>query len=120
MSVAMKKLVASGVVVCAIMAGVLIYIAAPYLASPSFLVVNEASESVFVTAYWRDKEMIIGSVQPSKEARFSVKDEAAMRFSARYTDGRVVESEEIYFTSGTIVIAEITNSGIKVKYDFDT
>jgi hypothetical protein len=52
--------------------------------------------------------------------RFSVNDEAAMKFKVRYSSGREVETEPLYFTSGIKVIATISSDGVEVRYDHDT
>lgn len=107
------------VVAAALVIGAVIYFVAPSFADPGFIVANAASGNVRVTAYWRDNKKVIGLMKPSVEVRFSVEDEAAMWFSARYEGGRMAESMEIYFTSGVVVNATITDSGISVDYDFN-
>jgi hypothetical protein len=95
-------------------------IVAPYLGGPTFEVVNQSHQVVYVSAYWRDKHKDIGPIQPSSSNMFKVNDEAAMKFTGRYPDGRILESKEIYFTGGTGVVATITEKGIEVKYDHET
>jgi len=96
------------------------YMAAPLLKNPQFEVINQSQQVVHVFAYWRDKNRVLGPVQPSATKVFSVKDEAAMRFTGRFPDGREINSEEIYFTNGTRVVATITENGIQLKYDHET
>jgi len=48
------------------------------------------------------------------------RDEALMVFAVRYADGREIESQPIYFTSGVVVNISITQDGVDVKRDIDT
>ena len=43
-----------------------------------------------------------------------------MTFRVRYADGGELANEPIYFTSGTKVIAMISDSSVDVRYDFDS
>ena len=117
----MKKplLITLGIVTC-LFIGAAVILIAPHLKGPHFKIVNQSSYVVVVSAFWREKEKHIGAIQPSSNYSFSVSDEAAMKFSVHYPTGRKVESAEIYFTGGTVVIAIISDSGIEVKYDFET
>ncbi|MET0014791.1 MAG: hypothetical protein ABW088_14165 [Sedimenticola sp.] len=92
---------------------------APFLTDPRFEIVNKSQTAVYVTAYWKDKSMEFGLIQPSVTFEFSVDDEASMKFLGRYPNGREIHSEEIYFTSGTGVVVVITEQSIKLKYDHD-
>lgn len=105
-------------------AAVLFFIALLILAIPSFFdpefeIVNNASEAVSVVATWRSNEKQIGRIQSMSSYRFSVNDEAAMKFRVRYASGREVESEPLYFTSGIKVIATISSDGIEIRYDHE-
>jgi len=97
-----------------------VYVVAPFLKDPQFEIINQSQQVVYVSAYWRDKSKELGPIQPSTTYVFSVSDEAAMKFTGRYPDGREIHSEEIYFTGGTGVVATITETGIKLKYDHET
>jgi len=92
---------------------------APLLKDPSFKIMNQSQYIVQVSAHWRSESRELGAIQPSSTYLLTVDDEAAMKFTVRYPDGRVVDSKEIYFTSGTMVIATITENGIKVQHNFD-
>lgn len=100
--------------------GFVAYTVAPFLKDPQFEVINQSKHVVHVFAYWRNKNRELGAIQPSTTYVFSVNDEAAMKFTGRFPDGREINSEEIYFTSGTGVVATITEKGIQVKYDHET
>ena len=117
----MKKtsnILAIGFVVLAI---VCISMFAQVLKDPSFEVVNRSQHVVNVSAYWRNRSKELGLIHPSSSYKFSVSDEAAMKFKARYPDGRDITSEEIYFTGGLGgVVAIITDQNIEVKYDHET
>lgn len=99
--------------------GVIAALVAYSLRDPQFKVSNKSTEVVFVVASWAEQEKDIGSIHPSTTHLFSIDAEAAMKFSVRYPGGRKVESENIYFTHGTTVIATITRHGIEVRYDFE-
>ncbi len=93
---------------------------APLFEEPRFEVINRSEHVVHVSAYWRNEKKDLGIIQPSSSLEFSLSDEAAMTFSARYPDGRAIDSEEIYFTGGTRIIATITETSFNVKYDHET
>lgn len=98
----------------------LIILAVPSFFDPEFEIVNNSSEAVSVIATWRSNEKQIGEIQSMSSHRFSVNDEAAMKFKVRYASGKEVESEPVYFTSGIKIIGTISNDGIDVRYDFET
>jgi hypothetical protein len=100
--------------------GVLAILAAPSFFDPAFEIVNESSAPVFVVAEWRNEEKRIGNIAPMSVYAFSVDAEAAMKFRVSYPGGGEVESEPIYFTSGTKVIATITSNAVRVRYDHET
>lgn len=87
--------------------------------NPEFEVINGASETVSTTVVWRNNEKDLGNILPGAARKFSVDDEAAMVFRIFYAKGKVIESKPIYFSSGTKVIATISNEGIEVRYDFE-
>lgn len=92
----------------------------PSFRDPKFKIVNESAEVISVVASWRDEQKKIEAIGPSSSHEFSVVDEAAMKFTVRYSGGREAESEEIYFTRGVTVIAIISAGGVEVRYDFET
>jgi hypothetical protein len=98
----------------------LLALAMPSFCDPGFEVVNNAPGAVSVVAAWRSSEKEPGRIEPMSSSRFSINDEAAIMCKVKYTDGRVVESEKLYFTRGTRVIATITANGVEVRYDFET
>ncbi|HPE80476.1 MAG TPA: hypothetical protein PKZ35_10755 [Gammaproteobacteria bacterium] len=97
----------------------LVIFAIPSFFDPEFEVINRSSETVSVFAAWRGSERDIGEILPQSSHRFSVDDEAAMTFKVRFASGREIESEPLYFTRGTKVIATISRDGMEVRYDFD-
>ena len=97
----------------------LVIFAIPSFFDPEFEVINRSSETVSVFAAWRGGERDIGEILPQSSHRFSVDDEAAMTFRVRFSSGREIESEPLYFTRGTKVIATISRDGMEVRYDFD-
>ena len=114
-----KKLLFAIVAILAIGAGLLVYFAAPYVATPKFVVKNESGVSVEVTAHWREKSKRIGSIVAGSKRVFEVNDEAAMEFRAVYPSGQVVTSSPaVYFTSGTTIIAVVTESAVEVSAEF--
>ena len=98
----------------------LLILAVPSFFDPEFEVVNNSSGAVSVVAEWRGSKKEIGTIEPMSFYRFSIDAEAAMKFRVRYASGNEVKSEPIYFTSGTKVIATISDTGIKVQYDQET
>jgi len=93
---------------------------APLLKDPRFEIINQSQHVVYVSEYWRSEFRDLGAIQPSSIYVFNVDDEASMKFTGRFPDGREVVSKEIYFAGGTGIIAIITENGINVKYDFET
>lgn len=91
----------------------------PLLRGPAFLVTNGTGADVAVTAQWRNRSRPLGDLAAGEQIRFRLNDEAAMHFVARYPDGRELASEEIYFTGGSRVEAEVREHRILVRYDFE-
>jgi hypothetical protein len=94
----------------------LAYLAAPYFATPKFTVLNGSDKPVQVVACWREETKNLGTIAPGQKVEFVVSAEAAMSFKARFANGKELASEEIYFTSGTAVAADISESDIKLQY----
>ena len=99
---------------------VLAILAALSFFDPIFEVVNESTETVFVVAEWREEKKEIGYIEPNSFHEFSVNAEAAIKFRVNYASGGEAESEPIYFTSGTKVIATISSDEVKVRYDHES
>ena len=95
-------------------------LAVPSFFDAEFEVRNQASDAVSVVATWQSQEKTIGNVEPMSSHEFSTNAEAVMKFTVRYPSGRVSESEPLYFTSGTKIIATITDDGVAARYDFET
>lgn len=86
------------------------------MATPKFIVKNEAGVPVKVTSHWREKIKDLGELSPGAMIEFEVNDEAAMEFRATYPNGRVASSfPAVYFTSGTVTIAVVTDSSVEVS-----
>lgn len=113
-----SKRTLSGLTLAAVI-GVAVALLMHLFRDAEFLIANETPYPVSVVAAWRNQIDDLGAIPPSTTYRFSLRDEAAMTFTAQYPDGRQMESEEIYFTAGTGVVATITESGIQVRYDFE-
>jgi len=94
----------------------LIYILMFQLAQPMFTVTNSTDESLSVSISWRDNVKQLGELESGGKLEFNIADEAAMVIRASTDDGRELVSQDIYFTGGMTVLAEITVSGIAVKY----
>jgi len=92
----------------------------PFFKGASFEVINRSKQPVYISAYWLDQSKELGSIKPSATFRFSVGDEAAMKFIGRYPDGREVVSQEIYFSNRIAVKATVTEHAIEMEYDFET
>lgn len=111
----MKKLLLTVSTFIILAIGALLYIATPYVATPKFIVKNMASTPVIVTAHWRTHTKDLGELAPDTSIEFEVNDEAAMLFNAIHPNGRISDSSPgVYFTSGTLVYAVITDTEIEV------
>lgn len=94
--------------------GLVGYLAAAHFATPKFTVKNAAS--VPVTAHWREETKDLGELAPGSLIEFEVTAEAAMEFRVTYPNGQVASSSNaVYFTSGTINNAVITDSSVDVS-----
>lgn len=111
-----KKLLISIAALLILGIGLLVYLVAPHVAAPKFIVKNEAGVPVNVTAHWREKIKDLGELSSGAIVEFEVTDEAAMEFKATYPNGRVAASfPAVYFTSGTVINAVVTDSSIEVS-----
>src|SRR5690606_18920779 len=111
-----KKLLLSIAAFLILGIGALVYLVAPHVATPKFIVKNETSVPVKVTAHWREKIKDLGELSPGAMIEFEVSDEAAMEFKAKYPNGEIVSSlPAVYFTSGTVTNAVVTDSSIEVS-----
>ena len=97
-----------------------IFIVAPQFADSKFTVINQSPEAVNITVFWRDQKFETGSVKPKARYVFTLDDESAVRFTARLKNGNLLESQPIYFTSGTSIIVTVNETDIEVAYDFKT
>lgn len=86
----------------------------------SFQISNSTSQAVSVTVTRRDKSRDLGTIEAGSRISLMARDEALMVFAVRYADGREIESQPIYFTSGVLVNISITQDGVDVKRDIDT
>ena len=111
-----RLLIAESLLLC----GAIVAVIALMPGAPRFIVANQMSQVVSVTALWRNEMKDVGEIQPGNETSFTVDDEAAMIFSVLHVDGSVERSKPIYFTSGTEVNAIVTDSGIHLSYDFES
>lgn len=115
-----KKALFGIAVVVIVCVGALVYIAAPYLTTPTFSVSNSSASPVSVIAFWRDKSKDLGLIAPGEVIEFEVNDEAAIKFKAKYSSGKEVISEEMYFSSGLSIDATVTETGIELNYEPST
>ncbi|TKB45785.1 hypothetical protein [Thalassotalea mangrovi] len=91
-----------------------------HFTSQTFIVFNNANETIDVTAYWRDTQKQLDKIKPNQIIRFNVDDEASMKFKVMLSNGKQLESEEIYFTQGMDDIeVTVTNDDIRLKYAFE-
>ena len=112
-----KKIFRSWLALFIVICGVVMYYAAPFFAEPVFVVKNDCTENVKVTAYWKKQIRDLGPIEPSGIKKFKLNDEAAITFTALYPDDQKVSSTEMYFTSGTAIHARVTKSGIELRYE---
>ncbi|MEP5766226.1 MAG: hypothetical protein ABJ308_16630 [Halieaceae bacterium] len=102
----------------AICLGVFLYVWLPTLATAKFEALNSSSEPVELTVEWKDKTLELGRLDPGQRLYFEIDDEAAATFIAHWPSGIRISNEPIYFTSGTVVRADIRDSGIEVFYEY--
>ncbi len=96
--------------------GLVGYLAAAHFATSKFTVKNAASVPVTVKAHWREETKDLGELAPGALIEFEVTAEAAMEFRVTYPNGQVASSSTaVYFTSGTINNAVITDSSVDVS-----
>lgn len=96
----------------------LLIIAVPSFLDPEFEVINESSEAVSVVASWHRNDMQVGELRPMASRQFSIDDEATITFKVRYQSGKEVSSEPLYFTSGSRIVATVSDAAIEARYDF--
>jgi hypothetical protein len=87
---------------------------------PRFRISNDSTQSVIVTAKWRDQVRELGAIEPEKTISLTVRDEASMVFSVIYADGREVSSEPVYFSAGITTYVSIDLERIDIKQEVDT
>lgn len=94
----------------------LVYLVALHVTASRFIVKNEASVPVKVTAHWRDKIKELGELLPDTMIEFEVTDEATMEFKALYPNGQIISSfPAVYFTAGVVTIVVVTDSSVEVS-----
>lgn len=96
---------------------VLFLLAIPAFLDPMFEVRNKSSVSVTLQAFWRHETKTIGPIESGGSSGFSLDDEAGISFRVHYADGRVVDSEPIYFGRGIKVNVEVADDEVKAGYD---
>jgi hypothetical protein len=110
-----KKVVLSITVLIALAIIALLFIGAPYVATPTFRVENISAIPVLVTARWRERQKEIGEVKAGDIVLFELNDEAAMSFDIKYPNGKTESTTPMYFTSGTTIYVQINDKGIDVS-----
>jgi len=88
----------------------------PSFTEARFVLNNQSSQAVRLTAFWRDQHKKLGEIVPGAQQEFSVDDEAGMHFSAEFADGSSITSEPIYFTSGVTILVDISATQIHMTY----
>ena len=108
-----KTLEVLAVLFCILLAALFL----PSFFNPGFVVNNTTEQAVTVVALWREQSRDLGIIEAESSDSFNVNDEAAMTFRVTYPDGRVLESNPIYFTNGLTVKATISGDKVEVDYD---
>ncbi|BES73231.1 hypothetical protein RE428_42490 [Marinobacter nanhaiticus D15-8W] len=112
----LKRLVLGFFGVMLVGAGIGLFVAERYLATPTFTVINQSDATIEASASWRENTKVLGRLPPGEDLTFRVNDEAGMRFSAVYPDGRIISSSHAtYFTNGMTVTATFTGSNVQVS-----
>ena len=86
---------------------------------PRFQISNDSGQSVTVTVTRRNKSRNLGTIEAGSQISLTARDEVSMIFMVRYSDGREIESQPIYFTSGILVNLTIGEDGVDVKRDIE-
>jgi len=86
---------------------------------PRFQISNDSTQDVAVTVTRHDKSRDLGIIKAGSLISLTARDESSMVFTVRYADGREIESQPIYFTSGIVVTVSISQDGIDVQRDID-
>ena len=82
---------------------------------PRFQVSNKSSQAVNVTVARQDKSRDLGTIEAGSQISLTARDESSLVFTVKYADGREIESQPVYFTSGVAVNVTIRQDGIDVK-----
>ena len=86
----------------------------------SFQILNDSSQAVSVTVTRRNKSRDLGTIEAGSRISLMASDEALMVFAVRSADGREIESQPIYITSGVVVNISISQDSVDIKHDVDT
>ncbi|MDH5445320.1 MAG: hypothetical protein OEY52_07170 [Gammaproteobacteria bacterium] len=103
------------IVILLIIGSGLIYIS-PYFLGPKFIINNNSQQVVEVTAEWRSNTKELGKLQAGKSIEFHVKDEAGMKITAKFPNGKKITNQPVYFTSGMVFIFDINENGIESAF----
>ena len=95
----------------------LVILAVPSFPAPEFEILNNASGPDSVTAGWRDRKRQCDGIEPGAFCRFSVSDEAAMKFTVRYPDESEIETRPLYLTRGIKVLVTVSDDPVELRYD---
>ncbi|TLU66143.1 hypothetical protein FE810_05325 [Thalassotalea litorea] len=84
-------------------------------AAPKFRVENRSPSPVHVVSYWRNESKDLGLLNSGDIVIFEINAEAAMTFKVTLSNGEVIITEPMYFTSGTKIYAQINEKGVDVS-----
>ena len=93
----------------------LIYIA-PYFSEPKFIINNNSQHTIEVTAEWRETKKALGKLQAGKTTEFNIRDEAAIKITAKFPNGKQIIHQPVYFTSGMVYTFEIGENEIESTF----
>ena len=81
---------------------------------PRLLISNDTAQSVNIAVIRSGRRRDLGTLEAGSRMPFVVRDEGSLVFAVRYEDGRAIESEPVFFASGTTTNVSISPDGIGV------
>ena len=110
-----KALILIGSLLFILIGIALIYIA-PYFSEPKFIINNNSNQVIEVTAEWRSNKKELGMLNAGDSVEFNVRDEAAIKITAKFPNGEEITNQPVYFTSGMVYIFEINENEIQSTF----
>ncbi|MFG6179321.1 hypothetical protein ACGTN6_18945 [Halomonas sp. THAF12] len=113
----MKRMLLSVGILAGIGVALLAGFLSPFVDASNLEAMNRTAAPIELTVSWRDHTRSIGGIAPGETLAFAIDDEAAITFIVEHADGKIIESDPMYFTPGLVVRAEVHDAIIKVDYE---